>query len=745
MSDNTRFVRRNRVDERIALGLAAAAGVVAVFAGAEPTGSALIDILLVFLGVAAVAWASASAPWWAAAGAAGIAAAVSLDPIMAIIGFAAFAGGLFVGLKRRDLSESRAVIGGVAANVLIRSELELFFGLSAIIGITIGLALIVIGIRRRPRSVRRPAWTTLGVTGGIALIGLLGLFIVASAARPDVTTGADSARSGIDQLNAGDYERAAESFEQASLSFTSADDRLGGPVAAPSRLLPVVAQNVAAGRILAATAADALGEAAAALREANISALKVEGGAIDLDAVRAAEDPLLRVEGALELLRTSIADARSPWLVSRLDQELDELDADLDEEEPRLANAITAVRLAPDLLGGDEMRRYLIMFTSPAEARGLGGFVGNYAEVTISNGKISVDDFDRRSDLEAFIAENGASCAACPAEFLDRYGPFGFITGPNGGVGPRAWSNITMPAHFPYVAETAAVLYPQSGGDPIDGVFVMDPYVVAALMKFTGPIDVPELGVTVTAEDAADFILKDQYLLAFADDEPAGDQNAERIDALETLGREVITRLLTGALPDPPALVRDLAPLVTERRLLFWSEEPVEQEFLGRIGLLGALPDLDPDDGGFSVSVTNAGASKIDTYLEREVVVNIANSVANGDDGAGDRTLVADVTLRNAAPAGLPQYVTGNAVGLPTGWSRLFVTFYGPPGLDVVQQDGEDIAVSSLQEAGWLAYGTYVDIGPGATTRFHLEFDVSSNEAPENSPTVFTQPLATRI
>ena len=53
-----------------------------------------------------------------------------------------------------------------------------------------------------------------------------------------------------------------------------------------------------------------------------------------------------------------------------------------------------------------------------------------------------------------------------------------------------------------------ASLYPDSGGRVIDGVIAMDPYVVAELMRFTGPIEVPELDVTVAAEDAAEFILR---------------------------------------------------------------------------------------------------------------------------------------------------------------------------------------------------------------------------------------------
>jgi len=99
---NEPFVRRNRVDERLALAVAAVGGVAAVFAGAEPTGSTIIDALLVFVAVGVAVWASASAPWWAPAAAAGIAAVIALDPLLTGIAAAAFGVGLYIGVKQRD-------------------------------------------------------------------------------------------------------------------------------------------------------------------------------------------------------------------------------------------------------------------------------------------------------------------------------------------------------------------------------------------------------------------------------------------------------------------------------------------------------------------------------------------------------------------------------------------------------------------------------------------------------------------
>jgi hypothetical protein len=734
MTEAKRFVRRNRVDERVAIGIAAVSGVIAATAGAEPTGSAGVDAVLVFLSVAAVVWASASAPWWASASACGVGAAIALQPVVAAIGLVGFIAGLVVGLRRQDQPELRAVVGGIAANVLIRSELDGFFGLSALIGISVLGALFLLGLRRRPSTIRRYGWITIASVLGLAVVAMLGLGIAVLSARPDLTNASRQSQAAIDSLNAGDYEVAAQTLQQASSSFGRADNRLGGLVALPSRLIPIVAQNVVAGADLSGAAQEATADAAAALGLVDAESLRLVDGAVDLEAVSAVEAPLVRVQDALADLSVVADDVESPWLLDRVQQELADLEADLDDNEPRLQNAIDAVRLAPQMLGADGERRYLILFTTPSEARGLGGFVGNYAEVTADNGKVEVLTFARRSDLDA-VAKDGAVCTGCPQELLDRYGRFGLNSGPNGAVQNKVWTNITMPSHFPYVAESASILYPQSGGVPVDGVFVLDPYVVQELMQFTGPIDVPELGVTVEPDDAAQFIIEDQYLLA------GNEGHVDRIDALQTLGERVVVRLLSGSLPRPAELSKVLSPLVEERRLLFWTDEAVEQDLLDRTGLLGSLPELG-DDGGFSVSVTNASGSKIEIFLERTVDVRIE------EDLSGNRELIADVTLTNGSPAsGLPNYVIGNAVGLPDGWSRLFVSFYGPPSVVSVTLDGSPIEIEPATEAGWSAYGDFVDIPPGGTVHYTLVFALEPadpDSGDSNGPVEWFQPLVAR-
>ncbi|MFK7919145.1 MAG: DUF4012 domain-containing protein [Ilumatobacter sp.] len=721
-----------RPNRRAVAAVAVVAAMVALVVRASPTGVLAVDAFLVVVAVGVVVNAAAFGPWWGPLLLVGVAAATSGTVVLAGVASAALLCGMWVSVTRRDGALTNSVIAGVGANVLMRSEFAPFLGASAVVGVVSGSIVVIAWLARSNAAVRRRSLYALAGTIGFVVLALAGLGMGGLGVRDDVRTAVDEARAGVNLLSAGDYESAADAFDRAAESFDTVDGGLGGPLAVPSRAVPIVSQNVTAGARLSESAAATLSDAASALREVDPSSLRVSGGAIDLAAVGRTAAPLERVQSSLRTLRETAADVRSVWLVNRLVVELDELELEFEREEPRLANAVDAVTLAPALLGGDGERRYLVLFTTPAEARGLGGFVGNYAEVVLDDGEFRVVEVGRRSDLEAVLAQARIECTGCPAEFMNRYGRFGFSSGPGGTVTGRAWSNVTMSPVFPEVAEVVSILYPASGGADLDGVFVMDPYVVEVLMRYTGSVDIDSLGVTVEADSAAQYILRDQYEFA------VGGANLERIDALDTLAAVVFSRLQSIVLPEPATLADDFAPLISQRRLLGWSADPGEQALFDRIGLSGSLP-APGADGGFALALTNAGANKIDVFLERSVSVDVR-------PGVQSRELVASVSLNNTAPStGLADYVIGNSIGLPNGTSRLFVTMYGAAPLQSVLVDGEPVGVESRSESGWTAHSFFVSIPAGAEIDIEATFRLGPGPVGAAAePTTFDQPLAQR-
>ena len=362
-----------------------------------------------------------------------------------------------IGVRRDDQAELRAVVAAVALNVLIRSELDGFLGLSAIIGISIGIALFVLGLRRRPSAIRRRGWIAAATVGGIAVVAVLAAGLSAMSVRSDITRASQQARQAVDVLNTGDYQQAAVLFADASQAFESVDRRLGGPLGQMALLVPGVAQNVSAGADLAAAASSATDDVATALGQVDPDSLRVVDGAIDVDAIRAVEQPLTDVQDSLTELRQVTDDVQSPWLVGRLQDELAELNADFEDKEPRLQNAIDAVRLAPQLLGGDEPRRYLIMFTSP------GGAAWHHRILRQLRRRHHRRRAHRRDRVRTAIRpervrrrRTAPPATAAPRSSSTTTGRTTSPMGPELTWRRYGWENSTMPAHFPYIAEAAA-------------------------------------------------------------------------------------------------------------------------------------------------------------------------------------------------------------------------------------------------------------------------------------------------
>lgn len=698
--------RRNPLDGRqpmFAWAIAVASGVLAAMAGVSPTGSTVIDVVLVAGAAGVVTWSSATAPWWAVAGACSVAALAAAGPIALGIALLGWAGIFFVGIRRRNLPWVRCLSALTAVQVLARQNVGGFLGLSTLIALGALGPLFVLAVLRRHRSVRNRVRTVLGVVVVFVGLACAGLAVAALSARAPLREGNNQARVGLSALNRGDMAAAATAFGAAADAFRRADDDLSALWGQPSRLVPVLAQHRASGVTVASSAARAMTQATQALDQIDPSTLRVTKGRIDLDAVRALVAPFITLQTAIGDLDRALADAKSQWLVAPLQNKLNTLSHDLKKNKVRADNAVLAVQLAPAMLGGEGPRHYFVAFTTPAEARGLGGFMGNFAEITIDNGTLEMTRFGRHTDLSAGGPDPLNRRLSGPAEFIKRWGRFGFYDPADGTTDAVPWSNITMPPDFAMVGDVISQLYPQSGGRTLDGAFSMDPEAIAALVSFTGPIKVDGVAKPLTAANTANFIIRDQYLVT---------QTAARVDLLDEVAHTVVDKLLSGSLPPPADLAKTLGPLTQQNRLMGWSAHPDEEKLFTKIGMSGAFPTLDGGNG-VAVVIDNAAGNKVDAYLDMSTTYRAAPVDAFGQT-AGTVT----VTLKNnAPPSGLPLEVIGSApsLSLPKGSNRMFLSIYTGLPMVGVSLDGVPSTMETDTSLGWNVAATFLNIGPGET------------------------------
>jgi hypothetical protein len=360
--------------------------------------------------------------------------------------------------------------------------------------------------------------------------------------------------------------------------------------------------------------------------------------------------------------------------------------------------------------------------------------MGNWAEITIDDGRLALTGFGRHGDLLS-AAPATPRLTQLSNEYLSQYGAYVLSDPDTGTVGPGVWTNLTVSAHFPWVAETIAELYPQSGGKELDGVFVMDVFAIAQLMRITGAVSVTDLGIDITPDNALQYLLRDQYLVELDD----------RVDLLETLARTTIDRSLSGALPSPPKLAALMSPMARQHRLAAWARRPEEQAVFRNANMTKELLP-EPDDHLIGYSLYNGNGNKIDAYLEGDAEVDLDVDVRAGT-AAGKLWL----NLRNTAPAsGLPDYVIGNLVGLPRGTNRIIVTVYSTsPIVEMYDEAGAASWVPGTERGLYTAAMT-LEIPPGgmatvtAKTQGDWAGDLQQSIVVDTPPSAVPFPLVVR-
>ncbi|MEQ1788352.1 MAG: DUF4012 domain-containing protein, partial [Acidimicrobiales bacterium] len=535
------------------------------------------------------------------------------------------------------------------------------------------------------RTGRERGGRILLIGGGLVAVVLGGLVAAVALARGDVGDGIGRAQAGLDAARAGESEAASEHFERASEAFDAARDDLDVWWARPALVLPYHRQHARALDVLAGEGADLAAAAATSARSAPIDDLQVVDGRLDLDLVRSMAEPLAEVRAALDRADGGVGVADSDWLIPPVADQVDELERAIASAAEDAATAAEAVAVLPDILGGSGPRSYFVAFGTPAETRELGGFMGAYALLGADDGELTLAGTGRVRNLNVYFEGQGLTDpSAFPAHYLAM-------------LPQRFWHNITGSPDFPTAAEAVRQRWRAPRAGPIDGVLYMDPVTLADLLGLTGPIRVPEHDEPLTADTAADFLLRDQYV-EFPDD----DRHDFLVEAAET----VFDELMSGELAGPRVLADTLAPAVAGRRLLFHSFHPDEQALFERLHVDGALP---PVDGDFlSVRASNRGLNKIDAFMQRTIAYDVIV------DPVHDRvTATVAVTIRNDAPAsGLPEAIIGNRLGEPDGTSSTTLAVYSPLALVDVTQDGRSIPRGAADAYDRHRYTVLLDIAP---------------------------------
>ena len=700
-----------RLNTIVVSALVVASCVAGALSGAHPTGTAIVDPvydgLLAGTVTAAGAFAGRATLLWMAALAAGFSRGYVIFPA---------ASGLIVAFGSTLTSRAFAPLGALSAAMAVQVLLRLgnvgFLGASAIVaGVALLPALLHAKSRLPRRSCRATSWL-IGLAGLAAVALSAPVAVEAVLARHQVTSGTAAAENALSAVSAGSASTGTSELTVAREDFASASARIGSLWAVGAKLVPFVAEQRRAVLTATQVASAITATASAQAGRIDFADLHYSQGGIDLAALRALQGPLDKVDSTLGVGLSRIDSVNSPWLIGPLRSRLDVLYTKMTKASRSASLAAQAVAAAPPLLGGNGPRRYMVALMDTSESRGLGGLVVSYAIVTATDGKLSLGTFHNISHLGGQLAKRGGGKLTGPAGFLAMYGQ-------NPAQYPQ---NITYAPDLPTVADVANQLYREAGNGPLDGLMVLDPRSLAALLNFTGPIQVPGLG-TLNAANAAGILERQQYV-----DFPLPAEQGARQAALADALHQAVAKLSSGTLPGPSALASTLGPAVRAGDMLMWSFHSSVQPFLERIGLAGRFPS--PSNGDVLAVVTaDAGTDKIDAYLKKSV-----NDHVTYDPRSGTVTHDLTVTLDNQAPpAGLPSEVIGSpGPGKPPpGTSRVWLSIYSPLRLAGATVDSKTLTVATGKQYGMFTYSAFLDIPAesAATITFHLNGKVTAGDS----------------
>ena len=319
---------------------------------------------------------------------------------------------------------------------------------------------------------------------------------------------------------------------------------------------------------------------------------ELEAARRDLDAAQAARQ---RIE-------TQRLSPRVAGLLDRLDRYLPLFDAALD-----------GVLLAPDLLGADGPRTYLILAQNSYELRPTGGFISGVSELTVDRGRLGGLQFEDSYRVDNYKVPHDFT----PLD-LQRtlYGQMWLFRDAN-------WD-----PDFPTSARKALQIYANDRGVQADGVIALDLTALKILVGALEPLRVEGIEQPVTGDNVLQ-IIEANWDSAYARrEELKGRWWKERKSAMGQIAGAALDRLLSGDV-SLPALALAARQGLDEKHILLYLDDPQAAALLRRQNWDGALVAPTVGDALMVVD-SNVGFDKMDASVSRAIRYRVDLTTADG-------------------------------------------------------------------------------------------------------------------
>jgi hypothetical protein len=283
----------------------------------------------------------------------------------------------------------------------------------------------------------------------------------------------------------------------------------------------------------------------------------------------------------------------SPWLAGKV--------SILNEGLPLLRMGLQMATVAPELLGADEPRTYLILAQNEDELRPTGGFISGAGLITVEQAQVAEVDF-----LDANLVDDylNKPYPAPPAPLFDY-------------MGSEIWlfRDANWSPDFPTSAQQAAYLYEYGQGIPVDGVIALDQHAVELLIAGLGEVHIPGVDEPITAANVRQFMRE-----AWNPDESSttGEWILNRKEFIGQMAFAIMERIEAdpGSV-DWVQVAKGLYQALNERHLLIFVKDATTGRALAQTGWDGSLRQNTGDY--LMVADANVGFGKVNPLITKHV------------------------------------------------------------------------------------------------------------------------------
>lgn len=396
------------------------------------------------------------------------------------------------------------------------------------------------------------------------------------------------------------------------------------------------------------------------------------------------------------------------------------------------------------MLGSDQTQKYLLLFENNSEMRATGGFIGTYGILDIKDGEIKSLTIDGIFNPDGQLREK--IVPPMPIQKISA-----------------AWSmhDANWFADYPTSARKIALLYEKTGGPTVDGVIAITPETVKKLLAVTGPIEMPEYGATITADN---FIAETQNQVENLYDQEENRPKKILSDLAPILLDKVSGLIRHGGAEDLLTIIRIGEESLSEKHILIYHRDEAIETMLKKRGWGGEIIQSEKGDY-LSVINSNINGYKTDAVIKESIKLE----TAIGEDGTVTNTVTinrkhlggdADYDWYNRVNADYMRvYVPRGSVLLEASGNTVeeysapidYSAFKTDPDIkaieDTIRIDPES-GTQIFEEAGKTVFGNWVYVSPKEEATvvyryqlpFKIDFEAWSENADAYSALVQKQP-----